>query len=380
MRAALGLAAPEAAPPRRRRSFAVIAYGKLGGKELGYGSDLDVVFVYDDPTTSRRAAEVYGAFVRKLITWLTTAHRRPASCSTSTPRCGRTATRACWSRRSQSFENYQTRPRQQHRVDLGAPGADAGALVRRLRPALAPRFEAVRRAVLRAPRDAAALRARGAGDAREGARRASGARPAASTSSTAPGGMMDVEFAVQYLVLAHSARASPSCSTTSATSRCCSAPKPPACCRPASARAAADAYRELRRAQHRARLDEQPTQVDAGHAGRAARRGAARCGARCSADAAWHAGAAAAPGRGRRAARARRAAGWRSARDASALDWQPALALRAALARAGARRCVHCSALHLGANLAGARAGRRARLAARVPPRGRAGLARAPGR
>jgi glutamate-ammonia-ligase adenylyltransferase len=28
--------------------FAVIAYGKLGGKELGYGSDLDVVFLYDD--------------------------------------------------------------------------------------------------------------------------------------------------------------------------------------------------------------------------------------------------------------------------------------------------------------------------------------------
>src|SRR5439155_5240538 len=27
--------------------LAVIAYGKLGGKELGYGSDLDVVFVYD---------------------------------------------------------------------------------------------------------------------------------------------------------------------------------------------------------------------------------------------------------------------------------------------------------------------------------------------
>jgi glutamate-ammonia-ligase adenylyltransferase len=28
--------------------FAIIGYGKLGGKELGYGSDLDIVFVYDD--------------------------------------------------------------------------------------------------------------------------------------------------------------------------------------------------------------------------------------------------------------------------------------------------------------------------------------------
>eukprot|EP01034_Spumella_vulgaris_P025986 gene25986-32500_t len=28
--------------------FAVIAYGKLGGKELGYISDLDVIFLFDD--------------------------------------------------------------------------------------------------------------------------------------------------------------------------------------------------------------------------------------------------------------------------------------------------------------------------------------------
>ena len=29
--------------------FAVIGYGKLGGKELGYASDLDLVYLYDDP-------------------------------------------------------------------------------------------------------------------------------------------------------------------------------------------------------------------------------------------------------------------------------------------------------------------------------------------
>ncbi|HET7526005.1 MAG TPA: bifunctional [glutamate--ammonia ligase]-adenylyl-L-tyrosine phosphorylase/[glutamate--ammonia-ligase] adenylyltransferase, partial [Burkholderiaceae bacterium] len=48
---------------RERPRLAVIAYGKLGGKELGYGSDLDVVFVYDDPDAEPdKAAEVYGAF------------------------------------------------------------------------------------------------------------------------------------------------------------------------------------------------------------------------------------------------------------------------------------------------------------------------------
>ena len=47
----------------------VIGYGKLGGKELGYGSDLDVVFVFDDE--HENAQEIYSAFVRKLINWLT---------------------------------------------------------------------------------------------------------------------------------------------------------------------------------------------------------------------------------------------------------------------------------------------------------------------
>jgi glutamate-ammonia-ligase adenylyltransferase len=33
--------------PDTAAGFAVIGYGKLGGKELGYGSDLDIIFLYD---------------------------------------------------------------------------------------------------------------------------------------------------------------------------------------------------------------------------------------------------------------------------------------------------------------------------------------------
>ena len=54
---------------RETPQFAIIGYGKLGGKELGYGSDLDIVFVFDDD--DERAPEIYAAFVRKLINWLT---------------------------------------------------------------------------------------------------------------------------------------------------------------------------------------------------------------------------------------------------------------------------------------------------------------------
>jgi glutamate-ammonia-ligase adenylyltransferase len=58
--------------PRRHRDqprFAVIGYGKLGGKELGYESDLDLIFLYDDEDAT--AAEVYSLLARRLMTWLT---------------------------------------------------------------------------------------------------------------------------------------------------------------------------------------------------------------------------------------------------------------------------------------------------------------------
>ena len=78
------------------------------------------------------------------------------------------------------------RPRQQHRLDLGAPGPDARALLRRRCRPRGARSRRCGAACCSAPRDAVALRDGGAGDAREGARRRIRSRPAASTSSTAP--------------------------------------------------------------------------------------------------------------------------------------------------------------------------------------------------
>jgi glutamate-ammonia-ligase adenylyltransferase len=47
--------------------FAVIGYGKLGGKELGYASDLDIIFLYDDE--SPEASEVYARFAQRINNW-----------------------------------------------------------------------------------------------------------------------------------------------------------------------------------------------------------------------------------------------------------------------------------------------------------------------
>jgi [glutamine synthetase] adenylyltransferase / [glutamine synthetase]-adenylyl-L-tyrosine phosphorylase len=59
--------------PKRFRpqpQFAAIAYGKLGGKELGYASDLDLVFIHDDPDP--RAQEAYAQLAQRISSWLST--------------------------------------------------------------------------------------------------------------------------------------------------------------------------------------------------------------------------------------------------------------------------------------------------------------------
>jgi glutamate-ammonia-ligase adenylyltransferase len=49
--------------------FAVIGYGKLGGKELGYASDLDIIFLYDDSHPD--APEIYARLSQRINSWLT---------------------------------------------------------------------------------------------------------------------------------------------------------------------------------------------------------------------------------------------------------------------------------------------------------------------
>ncbi|MDP2007618.1 MAG: bifunctional [glutamate--ammonia ligase]-adenylyl-L-tyrosine phosphorylase/[glutamate--ammonia-ligase] adenylyltransferase [Rubrivivax sp.] len=240
--------------------LAVIAYGKLGGLELGYGGDLDVVFVYDDSDEEdkQRAQEVYAGFARRLITWLTlrTGAGELFDIDTALRPNGNSGLLVT---SISSYENYQagrgsnTAWTWEHQALTRARWC-AGA------PSVAARFEATRRAVLTAPRDAAALR----DEVRSMRTKLRAARPVPAGRfdvKHSPGGMMDVEFAVQYLVLAHSGSHPPLQDNKGniALLQCAEAA---GLLPPGVGHAAADAYRELRRAQHRARLDEQPTQFD----------------------------------------------------------------------------------------------------------------------
>jgi glutamate-ammonia-ligase adenylyltransferase len=76
------------------------------------------------------------------------------------------------------------------------------------------------------------------------------------------GGMVDVEFAVQYLVLAH-AQSHPALLANVGNIALLQSAERVGLLPAGVGAAAGRAYRELRRVQHRARLDEQPTQVPA---------------------------------------------------------------------------------------------------------------------
>lgn len=55
---------------RDEPAFAIVAYGKHGGRELGYASDLDLVFLYDDDHPDAR--DVYTRLGMRIIAWLNT--------------------------------------------------------------------------------------------------------------------------------------------------------------------------------------------------------------------------------------------------------------------------------------------------------------------
>jgi [glutamine synthetase] adenylyltransferase / [glutamine synthetase]-adenylyl-L-tyrosine phosphorylase len=242
---------------REAPRFAVIAYGKLGGKELGYGSDLDVVFLYDDSDEpdKDRAQEVYGNYVRKLITWLTlrTAAGELFDIDTALRPNGGSGLLVT---SIEAFERYQA-GRGSNTAWTWEHQAITRARFCAGTPDLAGRFESVRRGVLTAPRDAAALRNE-IRVMREKVRAAHPVKVGRFDVKHSPGGMMDVEFAVQYLVLAMGA-AQPGLLDNVGNIALLQRAEGTGLLPAGVGHDAADAYRELRRAQHMARLDEQPT-------------------------------------------------------------------------------------------------------------------------
>ena len=236
--------------------FGIIGYGKLGGKELGYGSDLDIVFVFDDD--DERAPEVYAAFVRKLINWLTvkTGEGDLYEIDTALRPNGNSGLLVT------SFEAYANY--QQQRGSNTAWTWEHQAMTRARfvlgSPELQARFDAVREAVITSARDASALKEEIV-TMRERVRSAHPVPSGMFEVKHSPGGMVDAEFAVQYLVLSQSG-AHPELRGNLGNIALLERAEQVGLLPGGVGHAAANAYRELRRVQHRARLDEAPTQVE----------------------------------------------------------------------------------------------------------------------
>jgi glutamate-ammonia-ligase adenylyltransferase len=240
--------------PDEGPQIGIIGYGKLGGKELGYGSDLDIVFVYEDAHDD--APEVYATLVRKLVNWLTvkTGEGDLYEIDTALRPNGNSGLLIT------SFDAYANY--QQQRGSNTAWTWEHQAMTRARfvlgADALRERFDAVREAVICAPRDPEALRQEIL-TMRERVRQAHPTPAGQFDVKQGVGGMMDVEFAVQYLVLSQAA-AHPELRRNSGNIALLHAAEAAGLLPAGVGTAAADAYRELRRIQHQARLDEAPPQ------------------------------------------------------------------------------------------------------------------------
>lgn len=184
--------------------FAVIGYGKLGALEMGYGSDLDLVFVHDAEPAD--ADTVGGRRPLPQSTWMGRLAQRVIHRLTTQTHLGR------------AYEvDMQLRPNGSSGLPVVTLAAFADyqrdkawtwehqALSRARHiagtPALGEAFETVRREVLCRPREAGTLR-REIAEMRA-KMRAHLDKPKAGRWDVKQGvgGLIDVEFIVQYLVL-----------------------------------------------------------------------------------------------------------------------------------------------------------------------------------
>ncbi len=224
--------------------FAVIGYGKLGGKELGYASDLDIIFLYDDPSDD--VNHIYARFAQRINGWfnsLTSAgllyeidlQLRPDGNS------------GLLVSSTDAFLDYQQKRAWpwEHQAITRARFVAGDVRV-------GERFDAIRQQVIQQERDNEKLSA-SIIEMREKMRQAQHLNADLFDLTHSAGGMIDVEFIVQFLVLANAAQYS---ELTANIGNIALLEKLGylGVINQELAQQSADAYREYRRLQHAARL------------------------------------------------------------------------------------------------------------------------------
>jgi glutamate-ammonia-ligase adenylyltransferase len=187
--------------------FAVVGYGSLGGEELGFGSDLDLVFLYEadadaasDGARPLDAARWCARLAQKVVALLGTVTAAGRLFDVDV-RLRPDGAKGLLVSPLAGFADYQRQRawtwEHQALVRARCVAGDA---------ALAARFEAIRAEVLARPRDAAtlrddvaAMRARMRGELDRSA-------PARFDLKQGEGGLVDLEFLLQFIVLRDASR------------------------------------------------------------------------------------------------------------------------------------------------------------------------------
>ncbi|QWE20362.1 bifunctional [glutamate--ammonia ligase]-adenylyl-L-tyrosine phosphorylase/[glutamate--ammonia-ligase] adenylyltransferase [Polynucleobacter sp. AP-Kolm-20A-A1] len=231
--------------------FAIISYGKLGGKELGYASDLDLVFLYQADEADYAAQEIYALLAKRMINWLT-AFTSTGSLFEIDTRLRPNGSAGFLVTSAEAFKKYQMRE-----GDNAAWVWEHQALTRARFSAGDPEvgvyFDAVRSEVLSQKRNADHLRK----EILEMRHKVHAGHPNGNSEFDLKhdaGGMVDIEFIVQFLVLAYAHQHSRLIGNLGNIALLQIASEVGLISGQA-AKAVGDAYRLLRSRQHRLRLD-----------------------------------------------------------------------------------------------------------------------------
>jgi [glutamine synthetase] adenylyltransferase / [glutamine synthetase]-adenylyl-L-tyrosine phosphorylase len=240
---------------RADTKFAIVAYGKLGGRELGYASDLDLVFLFDDNHPG--AGENYARLAQRINTMI--------SSYTSSGRLYEVDLRLRPNGESgllvssiAAFEKYQREHAWvwEHQALTRARFCAGDETVGK-------KFARIREAVLRMPRDIAKLRQEVV-DMRRKMRDGHPNRTELFDIKQDSGGMVDIEFMVQFIVLAHSAT-HPELTANRGNLALLEIAAKLQLIDGGVSEAVRDVYRELRRLQHQMRLNNQtPGRIEHG--------------------------------------------------------------------------------------------------------------------
>ncbi len=243
--------------------MAVIAYGKLGGHELGYGSDLDIVFLHDSRgenqyTNGDRCIDNSSFFARlaqRMVHILATqtANGRLYEIDTRLRPDGAAGMLVS---SLESFEYYQQEKSWtwEHQALIRARMVIGGTH-------LAEEFDRIRRSVITRQREPEQLK-QDVIEMRQKMRDALGSKKAdAFHLKLDEGGIVDIEFLTQYCVLA-TAVDHPQLLDETATRRLLSLLQKTGCVSDAQVRILSDAYQQYRACSHQRALQEQSSTMD----------------------------------------------------------------------------------------------------------------------